>query len=99
MHLLEWHRLRRLVTNAYRFGLESAGALAGLIGSSTLWGRRHSLVRPLEILEGWNPARLQALRLTRVPRRARDTEVEIWLDPARGFLPVRARLTTMTMRS
>jgi hypothetical protein len=40
-------------------------------------------------------ARLQALRLTRVPRRARDTEVEIWLDPARGFLPVRARLTTM----
>ena len=70
---LEWHRLRRLVTNAYRFGLESAGALAGLIGSSTLWGRRHSLVRPLEILEGWNPARLQASALP-------------LLDPARAFV-------------
>lgn len=70
---LEWRRLRRLVTNAYRFGLESAGALAGLIGSSTLWGRRHSLVRPLEVLEGWSPARLQASALP-------------LLDPSRAFV-------------
>ena len=70
---LEWQRLRRLVTNAYRFGLESAGALAGLIGSNTLWGRRHSLDRPLELLEGWNPARLHATALP-------------LLDPARAFV-------------
>lgn len=69
----EWQRVRRLVTNAYRFGLESAGALAGLIGSSTLWGRRHSLARPLELLEGWNPARLHASALP-------------LLDPARAFV-------------
>lgn len=69
----EWRRVRRLVTNAYRFGLESAGALAGLIGSSALWGRRHSLARPLELLEGWSPARLQASALP-------------LLDPARAFV-------------
>lgn len=70
---LEWLRLRRLVTNAYRFGLESAGALAGLIGNSTLWGRRHSLARPLELLDHWSPARLQASALP-------------LLDPARAFV-------------
>ena len=69
----EWRRVRRLVTNAYRFGLESAGALAGLIGNSALWGRRHSLARPLELLEGWNPARLRATALP-------------LLDPARAFV-------------
>jgi predicted Zn-dependent peptidase len=70
---LEWQRLRRLVTNAYRFGLESAGALAGLIGNSTLWGRRHSLARPLELLEGWSPERLRASALP-------------LLDPSRAFI-------------
>jgi predicted Zn-dependent peptidase len=69
----EWQRVRRLVTNAYRFGLESAGALAGLIGNSTLWGRRHSLARPLELLERWTPARLQ------------ETALPL-LDPARAFV-------------
>ena len=69
----EWLRLRRLVTNAYRFGLESAGALAGLIGNSTLWGRRHSLARPLELLEDWSPERLRASALP-------------LLDPARAFV-------------
>lgn len=69
----EWLRLRRLVTNAYRFGLESAGALAGLIGNSTLWGRRHPLSRPLELLEDWSPERLRASALP-------------LLDPARAFV-------------
>jgi hypothetical protein len=45
------------------------------------------------VIEG--RARAQALRLSRTPQQARDTEVEIWLDPGRGFLPVRARLTTV----
>jgi len=70
---VEWRRVCRLVTNAYRFGLESAGALAGLIGNSALWGRRHSLTRPLELLEGWTPSRLQSAALP-------------LLDPARAFV-------------
>lgn len=36
----------------------------------------------------------QGLRLTREPRRPYDTQVEVWLDPARHHLPVRARLST-----
>ncbi|MFM7087750.1 MAG: M16 family metallopeptidase [Cyanobium sp.] len=70
---VEWHRLERLITNAYRFGLESAGALAGLIGNSTLWGRRQPLVRPLELLQHWTPQRL------------RDQALPL-LDPARAFV-------------
>ena len=69
----EWQRVRRLVTNAYRFGLESAGALAGLIGNSALWGRPHSLARPLELLDGWSAPRLQQSALP-------------LLDPARAFV-------------
>ncbi|HVK32993.1 MAG TPA: DUF3108 domain-containing protein [Burkholderiaceae bacterium] len=34
-----------------------------------------------------------ALKLLREARRPRDTQVEIWLDPARGHLPLRALLT------
>jgi hypothetical protein len=35
-----------------------------------------------------------ALHLLRSPRKAFDTQAEAWLDPARGHLPVRARLAT-----
>ena len=55
----EWQRAQRLVANAYRFGLESAGSVAGLIGNSSLWGRRQSLQQPLELLQRWSPARLR----------------------------------------
>jgi hypothetical protein len=34
-----------------------------------------------------------ALRLVHESERAHDTRVEVWLDPARGHLPLRARLT------
>lgn len=34
-----------------------------------------------------------ALKLVREARRPRDTQVEIWLDPARGHLPLRALMT------
>jgi len=68
----EWQRVKRLVANAYRFSLESAGALAGLIGNNSLWGRRHRLDAPLELLERWDPAslRLQALPLLNPERAA-----------------------------
>lgn len=34
------------------------------------------------------------LRVLRTPRRAFDLQAEAWLDPARGFLPVKLRLST-----
>ena len=33
------------------------------------------------------------VRLVREPRRPYDTRAEVWLDPARSYLPVRARLS------
>jgi hypothetical protein len=35
-----------------------------------------------------------ALHLLRAPRKPFDTQAEAWLDPARGHLPVRAKLST-----
>ena len=51
---LEWQRAQRLVANGYRFGLEAAGGVAGLIGNNRLWGRRHGLAQPLEDIERWD---------------------------------------------
>ena len=69
----EWLRAQRLVANGYRFGLEAAGGIAGLIGSNGLWGRPQALAAPLEWLQHWSPAELhrQALPL---------------LDPAKAFV-------------
>ncbi len=55
----EWSRAQRLVANSYRFGLESAPGVAGLVGNNFLWGRRQPLSAPLEELENWTPARLR----------------------------------------
>jgi hypothetical protein len=38
---------------------------------------------------------IPALKLVREARRARDVQVEIWLDPARGHMPLRAVLATV----
>ena len=62
----EWQRAQRLVANAYRFGLESAGSVAGLIGSTTLWGRRQSLQQHLDLLPLWSPCRLREQALSRL---------------------------------
>jgi predicted Zn-dependent peptidase len=69
----EWLRAQRLVANGYRFGLEAAGGIAGLIGSNGLWSRPQSLAAPLEWLQHWTPAELhrQALPL---------------LDPGKAFV-------------
>jgi hypothetical protein len=37
---------------------------------------------------------VQAVKLERLPREPYDTRVEVWLEPTRGYLPVRARLTS-----
>jgi len=69
----EWMRAQRLVANGYRFGLEAAGGITGLIGSNGLWSRPQSLAAPLEWLQHWSPAELhrQALPL---------------LDPGKAFV-------------
>lgn len=61
----EWQRAQRLVANGYRFGLEAAGGLAGLIGNNRLWGRHQALARPLVEIESWTSQELlhQALPL------------------------------------
>lgn len=69
----EWARIQRLVGNSYRFGMEAAGGVAGLIGTSHLWGRHGSLDEPLRALAGWSPERLRQEALPR-------------LDPQRAFL-------------
>ncbi|QPN56114.1 insulinase family protein [Synechococcus sp. CBW1107] len=56
----ELQRARRLVANGYRFGLESAASVAGLIGHQCLWGRLQPLRQPLELLERWSVERLGA---------------------------------------
>jgi len=38
---------------------------------------------------------VEALRLTREPRRPYDTQVDVWLNPAQHHLPARARLTVL----
>ena len=61
----EWLRAQRLVANGYRFGLEAAGGLAGLIGNNRLWGRHQALALPLAEIESWSSQALlsQALPL------------------------------------
>lgn len=56
----ELERARRLVANGYRFGLESASSVAGLIGHQCLWGRLQPLRHPLELLQRWSVDRLAA---------------------------------------
>jgi predicted Zn-dependent peptidase len=54
----EWQRAQRLVANGYRFGLEAAGGVAGLIGNNRLWGRRYGLSLPLEEIQRWSGEQL-----------------------------------------
>lgn len=55
----EWQRCQRLVANGYRFGLESPGGVAGLIGSNALWNRDQPLQQPLELLNTWTSQEVQ----------------------------------------
>ncbi|MDA0717125.1 MAG: pitrilysin family protein [Cyanobacteria bacterium] len=50
----EWKRAQRLVANGYRFGLEAAGGVAGLVGNNRLWRRHHRLELPLEEIICWS---------------------------------------------
>ncbi|OYT98341.1 MAG: hypothetical protein CFE40_10230 [Burkholderiales bacterium PBB1] len=63
--------------------------IAGARGDVDLWDLRSSGLETIETPSG----ALQTVKFTRTPRSARDTLAEVWLDPKRHYLPVRARLT------
>lgn len=66
--------------------------VAGSRGDGEVWAFAVQGAQAVELPGG----RVEdALLITREPRRPYDTQVEIWLDPARHHLPVRARLTTL----
>ena len=70
--LAELERAQRLVGNGYRFGLEAAGSVAGLLGNNHLWGRHQPIQAPLDALTRWDPQRLWR-------------ELTPLLDPERAF--------------
>ncbi len=92
---LSWMLQAAAIVNAApnRFvpGSELSMFVAGARGDADVWTfdvvARESIELPAGKVTG-------ALRLKREPRKPYDTEVEVWLDPARQHLPVRLRLAT-----
>lgn len=64
--------------------------VSGARGDADVWT---FVVQGRESLSVGSAPVADALRLTREPRKPYDTQVEVWLDPARHHLPVRARMT------
>lgn len=66
--------------------------VVGTRGDAQAWRFEVQGSEALELPAGAVP---DALRLLREPSRPYDTRVEVWLDPARQHLPVRALFTTV----
>ncbi len=66
-------------------GAEARLAVVGVGGEADAW---------TFVSAGPDPAEGGTLRLVREPQRAWDLRVEVWLDPVRHHLPLRARLGT-----
>lgn len=64
--------------------------VSGARGDADVWVFRSQGAQALELPGGLS----NTIKLLRLPRHAYDTRVEVWLDPARGHLPVRARLSS-----
>jgi len=75
----EWLRTNRLVANGYRFGLESAGGVAGVLAGNVLWNHGRSLDAPLAALEQWDAP---ALLRESVPLLAPDRAMVLEAVPA-----------------
>ena len=60
----------------------------GARGGASLWAFRSEGAQTLALFS----QRVETVKLLREPRSAYDTRVEVWLDPARHHLPVRATL-------
>jgi hypothetical protein len=61
--------------------------VAGAKGEGEVW---HFVSQGLQSVNLQGQA-TPAWRFTREPRKPHDTRIEVWLDPARHFLPVRYR--------
>ena len=75
----EWLRTNRLVANGYRFGLESAGGVAGVLAGNALWNHGRNLEDPLAALEQWDAS---ALLRESVPLLAPDRAMVLEAVPA-----------------
>jgi hypothetical protein len=64
-------------------------AVVGTRGDTEVWTFTVQSRGPLALPEGSVP---DAVHLLREPRRPYDTQVQVWLDPARQHLPVQAWL-------
>jgi hypothetical protein len=65
--------------------------VAGARGEASVWTFTVESADTLGVPAGRVPG---ALHLKREPRKAYDTRAELWLDPARSYLPVRVRLSS-----
>ena len=70
-------------------GSEVVLYIAGARGDVDIWDLHSSGAETIDTPSG----ALQTIKFTRTPRTNRDTLAEVWLDPKRHYLPVRARLT------
>lgn len=73
-----------------RAGAHIAMFVVGSRGDGQLWSFAVLGSEPVAVAGGT----VSAIKLAREAREPDDTEVEVWLDAARQWLPVRARLTT-----
>jgi len=69
--------------------------VAGARGDADLWTFTVRAVEPVDVVGATLPA---TVALEREPRKPYDTQVHVWLDPARQHLPARLRLTTLPGR-
>jgi hypothetical protein len=60
--------------------------VVGANGDLSVWAFDCTAIEPVETGVGT----VQALKFVREPREAYDTQVQVWVDPARHYLPVRA---------
>lgn len=75
---------------AFAIGSRITMFVTGARGDADAWTFAVEAMEPVEVPEG----RIEgAWRLVREARRVYDTRVEVWLDPARSFLPVRLLLS------
>ena len=70
-------------------GGEVSMFVSGTRADADVWTFTHVRAETLDV--GGTPT--PTLRLVREPRYAYDTRVDVWLDPAHHYLPVRARLS------
>lgn len=85
-------QLAAIVEATPRLGLEGEPVsmwVVGARGDAEVWTFVAAGRAPVELADG---STVEAVRLLREPRRPYDAQVEVWLDPARSHLPVRAKL-------